>query len=168
PVVWATLLPLHSEPVRQQADAVFQLQLIHQIQSGHGALYPNAIRTLTALKEQGFTLFIASNGLEPYLQSIVAYYNLDQWMTETWSIARVASLHKSDLVRAIVETYNIAEGAVVGDRLSDIQAAKDNNLLAVGCRFDFAKPEELQYADVIVDDLLELVNFATNNLQKTS
>ena len=46
--------------------------------------------------------------------------------------------------------------AVVGDRLSDIHAAKDNGLISIGCRFDFAQEEELVQADVIIEDLLEL------------
>ncbi len=52
--------------------------------------------------------------------------------------------------------YDIKEAAVVGDRLSDINAAKDNGLLAVGCNFDFAQEEELAQADIVIDDLIEL------------
>ncbi|MGV2503256.1 nucleosidase, partial [Priestia megaterium] len=52
--------------------------------------------------------------------------------------------------------YGIKSAAVVGDRLSDINAAKDNNLLAVGCNFDFAQADELAQADVVIDDLIEL------------
>ncbi|MEC3600474.1 nucleosidase, partial [Bacillus cereus] len=50
----------------------------------------------------------------------------------------------------------IKEAAVVGDRLSGINAAKDNGLLAVGCNFDFAQEEELAQADIVIDDLIEL------------
>lgn len=52
--------------------------------------------------------------------------------------------------------YDINEAAVVGDRLSDINAAKDNGLIAVGCNFDFAQEDELAQADIVIDDLLEL------------
>jgi len=52
--------------------------------------------------------------------------------------------------------YDIKEAAVVGDRLSDINAAKDNSLLAIGCNFDFAREEELAQADIVIDDLIEL------------
>lgn len=45
---------------------------------------------------------------------------------------------------------------MVGDRISDIKAAKDNGLTAVGCSFDFAKEEELSQADVVINDLIEL------------
>ena len=54
------------------------------------------------------------------------------------------------------QKYGITNGAVVGDRLSDINAAKDNGLVAIGCNFDFAQEDELSQADIVIDDLIEL------------
>lgn len=108
------------------------------------------------LKEQNCSIYIASNGLVDYLNAIVSTYQLDQWVTETFSIEQIDSLNKSDLVGKIVEKYGITNGAVVGDRLSDFQAAKDNGLVAIGCNFDFAKEEELAKADFMMDDFLQL------------
>ncbi|MCU5463197.1 HAD hydrolase-like protein, partial [Bacillus cereus] len=90
------------------------------------------------------------------LRAIVSYYDLDQWVTETFSIEQINSLNKSDLVKNILNKYDIKEAAVVGDRLSDINAAKDNGLIAIGCNFDFAQVDELAQADMVIDDLLEL------------
>ena len=77
-------------------------------------------------------------------------------MTETFSIEQIQSLNKGDLVKSIMNKYDIKEAAVVGDRLSDINAAKDNGLLAIGCNFDFAQEDELAQADIVIDDLMEL------------
>lgn len=77
-------------------------------------------------------------------------------MTETFSIEQIQSLNKGDLVKSIMNKYDIKEAAVVGDRLSDINAAKDNSLLAIGCNFDFAQEEELAQADIVIDDLIDL------------
>ena len=52
--------------------------------------------------------------------------------------------------------YNVEKGAVIGDRLSDIKAAKDNSLIAIGCNFDFAQENELAQADIIINSLVEL------------
>jgi phosphoglycolate phosphatase-like HAD superfamily hydrolase len=65
-------------------------------------------------------------------------------------------LNKSDLVQSIIKKYGITNGAVVGDRLSDISAAKDNGLVSIGCNFDFAQEDELSQADIVIDDLIEL------------
>lgn len=68
----------------------------------------------------------------------------------------IQTLDKGDLVQTILKKYDIKNAAVVGDRLSDINAAKDNELIAIGCNFDFAQASELAQADFVIDELIEL------------
>ncbi|ANY67144.1 nucleosidase [Paenibacillus sp. BIHB 4019] len=157
PKVWEALLPNHSIEAREQMDAYFLQRLVENISSGKGALYPNVKEVFRFLKENHYSIYIASNGLTEYLKAIVRYYQLDQWVTETFSIEQIESLNKSDLVKSIIKKYGITNAAVVGDRLSDINAAKDNGLVAIGCNFDFAQQHELSQADIVIDDLLELI-----------
>lgn len=156
PQVWETLLPEHTDEVRMEVDRHFLQTLIANIEKGKGALYAGTLEVLAYLKENGVSIYIASNGLQPYLAAIVRCYGLDAWVTETFSIEQIDSLDKADLVRLIIEKYGIEKGAVVGDRLSDIRAAQANGLLAIGCRFDFAREEELAQADIVIDHLREL------------
>ncbi|WP_305452768.1 HAD family hydrolase [Bacillus mycoides] len=156
PKVWEALLPNHSNEVREQTDAYFLERLIENIKRGNGALYPNVKEVFSFIKENNCSVYIASNGLTEYLQAIVSYYGLDQWVTEIFSIEQIHSLNKGDLVKGILKKYDIQEAAVVGDRLSDINAAKDNGLIAIGCNFDFAQEDELAHADLVIDDLMEL------------
>ena len=156
PKVWEALLPNHSNEVRKQTDAYFLERLIENINSGKGALYPNVKEVFTYLKENNYAIYIASNGLVEYLKAIVSYYQLDHWVTETFSIQQIQTLDKGDLVKKIIKKYDLTNAAVVGDRLSDLNAAKDNGLIAIGCRFDFAQEDELAQADFVIDDLMEL------------
>ncbi|MBO0960026.1 HAD hydrolase-like protein [Neobacillus sp. MM2021_6] len=156
PKVWETLLPNHNNEEREQTDAYFLERLVRNIRSGKGALYPNVKEVFTFLKEHNCSIYIASNGLSAYLKAIVSYYNLDKWVTETFSIQQIESLSKSDLVRSILKKYDITNAAVVGDRLSDINAAKDNGLISIGCNFDFAQEDELSQDEIVIDDLIEL------------
>lgn len=156
PKVWEALLPNHSNKVREQTDAYFLERLIENIKNGNGSLYPNVKEIFSFIKENNCSIYIASNGLTEYLQAIVSYYGLDQWVTEIFSIEQIHSLNKGDLVKGILKKYDIQEAAVVGDRLSDINAAKDNGLIAIGCNFDFAQEDELAHADLVIDDLMEL------------
>ncbi|WP_002147273.1 HAD family hydrolase [Bacillus cereus] len=156
PKVWEALLPDHSNEVRKQTDAYFLERLIENIKSGKGALYPNVKEVFNYLKEIGCLIYIASNGLTDYLKAIVSHYDLEQWVTETFSIEQISSLNKGDLVKNILKKYDLKGAAVVGDRLSDINAAKDNGLIAIGCNFDFAQEDELAHADFVIDDLMEL------------
>lgn len=156
PKVWESLLPNHSKDVREITDAYFQERLIENINNGNGALYPNVCEVFGYLKDNNYSIYIASNGLTEYLNAIVKYYNLDNWVTETFSIQQIQSLNKGDLVKTIINKYDIKYGAVIGDRLSDINAAKDNSLIAIGCNFDFSQEGELEHADIVIDDLIQL------------
>ncbi|MFE4709417.1 HAD family hydrolase [Paenibacillus sp. NPDC056722] len=162
PKVWEALLPDHSIEEREQTDAYFLERLIENIKRGKGALYANVNEVFSFLKENNCSIYIASNGLTEYLKAIVSYFNLDHWVTEAFSIQQIESLNKSDLVRIVIEKYGITNGAVVGDRLSDINAAKDNGLVAIGCNFDFAQENELAQADFVIDDLIELKSILLN------
>lgn len=157
PVVWETLLPEHSNTIRESANDFLHEKLIANINNGSGALYPYVSEVFNYLKQAGCNIFIASNGQIEYLKAIVSYYNLDRWVTETFSIQQIQTQNKADLVRLILETYHIEQAAVVGDRLSDINAARNNGLMAIGCRFDFAQEDELVQADAIINDLRELL-----------
>lgn len=160
--VWETLLPDHSNKARDQMNDYFQKTLVDHIKSGKGALYPHVLEVLHALKNNNYTLYIASNGLTDYLHAIVEYYQLDQWITETFSIEHIQTLHKSDLVQAIAKKYKLNNAVVIGDRLSDIRATKDNGFIAIGCQFDFAQENELAVADFIINDFLELPPILSN------
>lgn len=155
-VVWETLMPDHTDDIRRDANDYFHDKLIANIHGGRGALYPHVYEMLEALKQAGCPLFIASNGQREYLQAIVSQYKLDRWVTETFSIQQIQSEDKTDLVAHILRKYAIGQAAVVGDRLTDIRAAKGNGLLAIGCRFDFAQEDELAQADAVVEDLLDV------------
>lgn len=156
PKVWQTLLPNHSRQRREYVDAFFLGRLVENIREGKGELYPYVKETFQELIDNQFSIYIASNGLVNYLQAIIQYYQLDRWVTEPFSIEQIESNHKVDLVREIIDKYAISDGAVVGDRLSDIQAAKANELVSIGCDFDFAKQEEMEQADVVITDLREV------------
>ncbi|KOY80358.1 HAD hydrolase-like protein [Lysinibacillus macroides] len=156
PVVWETLCPMHSLEIREESNMLFHVKLIEQIRNHNGALYPYAEQTLAALV-QDYPLYIASNGQVEYLQAIVETYHLERFIKGVYSIQSIASGHKSDLVKQVIEENNIQYGAVVGDRASDIQAAQDNQLLSIGVRFDFAQDKELEKAEIVIDDLTELL-----------
>jgi HAD superfamily hydrolase (TIGR01549 family) len=163
-VVWENLLPNRTNDIRSYANEFFHNQLIDNINIGKGDLYPHVEELFTYLKSNDIPIFIASNGLPNYLDAIVQYYHLNNWVTEVFSIQQIQSKEKSDLVRAILEKYKIQSGTIVGDRLSDIHAAKLNGLHAIGCRFDFSQEDELSHADFIVDDLIEMKEILNRTL----
>ena len=157
PVVWETLCSNHSLDIRRNSNKIFQQKLIELIKAQKGALYEEVEDTLETLSQK-YPIFIASNGEVEYLQAIVETYHLDRFIRGTYSIQQIASGNKSDLVKLVKETNKIEEGYVVGDRSSDINAAKDNALIAIGVKFDFAQEEELKQADYVVNHFKEILD----------
>lgn len=161
PVVWEALCPNHTQQIRRESNEVFQQKLKELISLKKGALYSNVQTTLKQLSQK-YTLFIASNGQSDYLQAIVDTYGFNRYIKKVYSIESVSSGNKSELVEKIIKENLISQGMVVGDRLSDIKAAKDNGLAAIGVKFDFAQDRELEEADYVIhhfEELLKLSNY---------
>ena len=156
PVVWETLCPNHSLEIREKSNEIFHKKLIELIKAQKGALYVDVERTLNELSKRHL-LFITSNGQIEYLQAIVETYNLDRFIQHTYSIQLMKSGNKSDLVKMVKKEKQLGEGYVVGDRSSDITAAKDNDLIAIGVNFDFAQEDELKQADFVVNNFKEIL-----------
>lgn len=156
PVVWETLCPNHSLEIREKSNEIFHKKLIELIKAQKGALYADVESTLNELSKN-HQLFIASNGQIEYLQAIVETYQLDRFIQHTYSIQLIKSGHKSDLVKMVKNENQLTEGYVVGDRSSDISAAKDNDLIAIGVNFDFAQEDELKKADFVVNNFKEII-----------
>lgn len=161
PVVWETLLSKQTVEIREAVDAYFLRRLIENIQNGNGALYTGVLELFEQLNQLNHPIFIASNGLVDYLQAIISHYELDRWITETYSIQQIDTLNKGDLVAEIVKKYELQDGFVVGDRLSDIMAARANGFISIGCRFDFAQEAELKEADYVVNHLSEVLDIVS-------
>lgn len=155
-VVWETLLPKQPAHIRQQANQLFLECLIQEIKEGKGSLFPLVMETLSTIKQLGISIFIASNGLEKYLEEICSYFGLHEFITDIYSVERSSKGSKTDLVQMLLKDYRIESAILIGDRKSDIEAAKENGLTAVGCQFGFAEENELADADLFIADFPEL------------
>ncbi|EZP76959.1 HAD-superfamily hydrolase [Parageobacillus genomosp. 1] len=154
--VWRQLMPEASEAVRKQADAWFLEDIIAEIEQGNGRLYPDVLTTLAALADQGIPLFVASNGRSRYLAAIRTAFRLERYFIDFYSLDRFSLPSKSALVKRLLNDYEIEKAVMIGDRCSDIQAAKDNGIWSIGCRFGFANDEELRGADIVIQRFGEL------------
>ena len=148
--LWNTLLPNASHDVKHTAD---RLMLEHEsmlLKEGVTDLYPGVRQVLQDLKDSGAALFVASNGLEGYINEVCEYFELKSLFTDLYSAGRFRTKSKNDLVKKLLADYQIEQAIMVGDRHSDIEAGRSNGLKTIGCDFGFANPGELDHADVIV------------------
>lgn len=156
--VWKKLLPGASDEAIEAADTFLlenEIQLIHERVTD---LYPGVLDTLQDLHERGAALFIASNGQEAYIDALCDEYNLKPLMTDLYSAGRFRTRTKNDLVARLLKDYQVKKAIMVGDRHSDVEAGTSNGLFTIGCDFGFAKPGELDGADVVITDFPQLLD----------
>lgn len=155
--LWSKLLPKSSGAVRKEADRLFLEGMMEEIGSGKGEIFPGVIETLKEIKGMGIPAFVASNGLDGYIQTINKYYGLHEYFTDFYSSGRFKCSSKVELVSKLLEDYKIKTAIMVGDRKSDIEAAIKNNIISIGCDFGFACSDELKGASYHVKDFKEIL-----------
>ncbi|MFD2116546.1 HAD hydrolase-like protein [Paenibacillus yanchengensis] len=155
--IWKKLMPNSSQAARDRADELMLQYEIEGLAAGEGDLYPGVVETLEKLQEQGVRLFVASNGLEQYIRKIVHYKQMEPLFTDLYSAGQYETASKVDLVRLLLHKYEITSAWMVGDRSSDIEAAKKNGLVAIGCAYaKYGQSEELNEADILISQFSEL------------
>lgn len=154
--IWPELLPNVSAEVIAKADQYmgdFELLRLHR---GEGRLYSGVAEIMQALHQKGYRLCIASNGGERYVRGVADYY-FSGLFAGVYSAGGYRTSSKVDLVKLIVDRFSDGSLVMVGDRSSDIEAGKENQLLTIGCNYGFGQNEELVDADYLIDDFCELL-----------
>lgn len=159
--IWQNVMPESNEAARKRADVLLLDYQLKGLAEGEGILYEGVAETLTALREQGVRLFVASNGLEGYVKEVVAHKGIGPLFEGLYSAGEFQTRSKVDLVRMLLETYKISSAWMVGDRSSDVEAGLKNGLTVIGCDYaDFKSGGELEDAHVRIkhfNQLLELI-----------
>lgn len=160
PTIWKNVLPSSSHSTRSRANTLlleYQIQLLTQ---GHGELYCGVKKTLKTLFNNGYALFVASNGLEAYVKGVIQAMELSHLFTALYSAGQFQTTSKGELVKLLVRNYRLSTAWMCGDRLSDVEAGKENGLLVVGCAYGgFHSKTELQHADLIIDSFPALLAY---------
>ncbi|WP_151734607.1 HAD hydrolase-like protein [Paenibacillus tengchongensis] len=119
-----------------------------------GHLYPGVIESLQEMQALGIDLCICTNGSEQYVQAIADKFGFHSLFTEvSWAGDGMRS--KSERVGALKQKYDPDTLIVVGDRSSDIAAARDNGGIAIGVSYGFGG-EEVFAADYIAGSFPEV------------
>jgi len=102
---------------------------------------------------------ICSNCGTEYLNSTLSKLNIEQYFNYI-ECHGDNNLPKNEIVRKILNKFSGLKGAVVGDKIHDVLAARENNVLSIGALYGYGKDEPKQ-ADLTIDnfsDLLEIFN----------
>ena len=115
-----------------------------------------------------FPFSLLATVLKSTWKKSVLYFGLNEYVTDIYSVERSSKGSKTDLVRMLLKDYQIEKAILIGDRKSDIEAAKENGLVAVGCQFGFAAENELKDADILIADFSRTTNLHFKGILKSA
>jgi phosphoglycolate phosphatase len=121
-----------------------------------GVLFSGVATTLSALREAGYVLAVASNGRRRYIETVLATYDIARNFRELISADEVGN--KTALLRAYLERIPALPDntVMVGDRASDVEAAVTNRCRFVGCDYGHGYVDEIASAGPMVSRFDEL------------
>lgn len=156
--IWEKVMPGASQEMRNRADELLLYYQVEGLKKGEGELYPGVQSTLEQLHQKGVRLFTASNGLEGYVKNVIKYKGLSSLFEGLYSAGEFKTRSKVDLVRLLLERYQISSAWMVGDRSSDVEAGKENGLTVIGCNYaGFSNEGELEGSDTVISSFAELL-----------
>lgn len=156
--IWKRVIPTASDEARARANELLLEEELAGLQMPGTELYPEVLETLTALREQGVKLFVASNGLEHYVNGVADAHGITSLFDGLYSAGGYQTASKVDLVRILLEEHGIESAWMIGDRSSDVEAGKHNQLEVIGCLFaGYGQDEELKDSDVLINEFRALL-----------
>ena len=129
---------------------------ITQLNNDGGKLFTNVPAVLTTLKDRGYKLAICTNARKDYFYAIVERFNFGNYFELMLAAGLFDNKDKKWMVAEIIKKLGTKNFAVIGDRYHDIEAAKANNGLSVGCAYGFGL-EEVKKANLIINNIEELL-----------
>lgn len=128
-------------------------------------VYSGVEDMLSTLKARGKTVVLATSKPEIFAKRILEHFTLAKYFDFVAGATLDGSLiNKADIIAYTLDTLNITDKSrcvMIGDRLHDIEGAKQNGIFSVGVTYGYGSFEELSNAeaDRIVDapsDILKL------------
>ncbi|MGD0780215.1 MAG: HAD-IA family hydrolase [Dehalococcoidales bacterium] len=141
-------IPEVREKVREEYEGVFR---------DMAQPYPGVKETLAALRKRGYKLAQYTNASTKYLGVVMSTLGMEDYFDYIECI-QDNNLTKPELVRKIREKFGGLTTAIVGDRVHDIEAARETGSLSIGALYGYGDNEPKQ-ADLAInkfDDLLSI------------
>ncbi|MCL6517265.1 HAD family hydrolase [Alicyclobacillus sp.] len=155
--IWRMLMPHASEAERKRAFSLSE-RFICEAMAHTDVLLPHAREVLEGLRAAGHTLTVASNCGQAYLDAVLTTQDIRRYFVHPLCLGGIGGRTKADILARHVARFGREAMWMVGDRKSDIEAAQQTGIPAIGCQFGFGDPLELRGARAVIHDLRELLS----------
>ena len=156
--MWRSFMPALPTDIMKKAAKAVGENMKKGIYLGEAHLYAGVTDALSTLKADGMRLVILSNCDKAYLEAHRAHFDLDRFFAGYFPAESFGYALKAAVVPHIIERFPDDRYIVVGDRSSDLEAARKNGLPFVGCAYGFGEEGELDGSDIVISSPWELVS----------
>lgn len=124
--------------------------------------YPGVEQTLTTLRKRGYKLAQYTNASTRYFNVVMSTLNIREYYDYLECIED-NNLTKPELIKKIRAHFGGLTAAVVGDRVHDIEAAKETGSLSIGALYGYGE-EEPTKADITINKFEDLLTIFDRRL----
>lgn len=113
-------------------------------------LYEGIVDTLTALKNAGYILAIASSKYQPHAIESLAYHNIGHFFDHVYGQTEKRGF-KAEVLRQLIADngWDKSKCLMIGDTFHDMQGALDNGIDGLAVTYGFGKLNDLLKANPI-------------------
>lgn len=156
--MWDRFMPDLDESEKSICSTVIGSEMLTQMKSYQAVLYPHALNTLKYLKQKGYQLVFISNCRIYYRDMAREQFGLEDYFEEMVCSEEYDFIPKHAILNKIMNKYT-SDKVIIGDRIQDIEAGKRNGIYTIGCTYGFNSGNELEEADVLIDDICDLKKY---------
>ncbi len=153
----AALFPYLQDLYHEEFRKILLNILNRRIRNKEGKIFENSIQIIKELHEKSYLIGTASNGSSIYGEAVLQTYELDTYFNEIVYVDFQRFNSKKDILAYYLLKYDLksTELLMVGDRLTDLNAARENSVYFCGI-VGHGNFNEISNSDFIIHDLNSL------------
>ncbi|MCQ2498506.1 MAG: HAD family hydrolase [Lachnospiraceae bacterium] len=156
--MWDDFAPNLEPSVKEKVSVRVGENMIRLIHDGYAKMYEEVPQMLDLLLDKGIKAIILSNCKIAYMEAIKAQFDLDRWFVDFYPSEKYNYASKSKILSDIMKERP-GDYIMIGDRLQDVEAGRENGVLTIGCGYGFGNEAELSGADYIISSPMEIFSF---------
>jgi phosphoglycolate phosphatase-like HAD superfamily hydrolase len=136
-----------SVPQSRQGELMDLAQeaLSDMVRRGGGILFDGVKPVMKKLYDEGCSIHAASNGTIEYIAAILETHGLMHYFNQPITVLGGSVTSKSDIVRNIIGHASPGKKVImIGDRYSDLEAARNNGIPFIACAFGHMGESEIE------------------------
>lgn len=153
--MWNNFMPNLPQEEKDNCSKIIGESMVKAINEGKAELYKGSIDILEYLRGKGFNLIFLSNCKIEYMNNHINKFKLEKYFHRFYCTEQYGFIPKYEIFD-FIKKENRGEYLVIGDRFQDIEIAKINKLISIGCKYGYGHCEELKEADFLIEDIQDL------------